>query len=132
MDAGSEQSPPLAGMFPWDPKQDFAWNALNGTLAIEAPCVYVKDMTSRQDLARTSSGEPMRLLLALAQPLVRFDQGTGELWVGSGGPFADDDRVMLLGGPKANPGQDAALQVYKGGCSAHEVFWTLEVRADDQ
>ena len=132
VNTSGEQPPPLAGMFPWDPKQDFAWNALNGTLAIEAPCVYIKDMTSRQDLARTSSGEPMRLLLGLAQPLVRFDQGTGELWVGSDGPFADDDRVMLLGGPKANPGQDAALQVYKGGCSAHEVFWTLEVRADDQ
>ena len=130
MATDDKQSPLLAEMFPWDPKQNVAWYGLDGTLAIEAPCVYIKDVTSRQDLARTSSGEPMRLLVALAQPLVRFDEGTGELWVGSDGPFVDGDNATLLGGPNANPGQDAALQAYEGGCSAHEVFWTLEVHAD--
>lgn len=61
---------------------------------------------------------------------MRLDEDTGELWVGPDGPFVDGDQVRLGGGPDAIPGRDAALQVYEGGCSAHEVFWTLKVDAD--
>ena len=130
MDTAGTKSPSLAGMFPWDPKQDVSWYALDGTLAIEAPCVYIGDITSRPDMARTSSGEPVRLLLRLAQPLVRFDEDAGDLWVGADGPFVHGDKVRLGGGPNAALGEDAALQAYEGGCSAHEVFWTLRVEAD--
>ena len=131
VDAGSEQSPPLAGMFPWDPKQDVAWYGLDGTLAIETPCVYIDRIgDSPSWLPGRAGSDPTRLLLRLAQPLVRLDEDTGELWVGSDGPFVHGDKVWLGGGPNAIPGRDAALQVFEGGCSAHEVFWTLNVDAD--
>ena len=131
VDAGSEQSPPLAGMFPWDPKQDVAWYGLDGTLAIETPCVYIDRIgDSPSWLPGRAGSDPTRLLLRLAKPLVRLDEDTGELWVGSDGPFVHGDKVWLEGGPNAIPGRDAALQVYEGGCSAHEVFWTLDVDAD--
>ena len=68
--------------------------------------------------------------LRLPQPLVRFDDGTGELWVGADGSFVHGDNVTLSGGPNFHPGQDMALQAYEGGCHAHEVFWTLQVVAD--
>ena len=124
------QSPPLAGVFPWDPRQDVAWYALDGTLAIETPCVYIDRVDDSPSwLPGRTDGEPMRLLLRLAQPLVRFDEDTGELWVGPNGPFVHGEKVWLGGGPNAIPGRDAALQVYEGGCSAHEVFWTLNVDA---
>ena len=124
------QSPPLAGVFPWDPRQDIAWYALDGTLAIETPCVYIDRVDDSPSwLPGRTDGEPMRLLLRLAQPLVRFDEDTGELWVGPNGPFVHGEKVWLGGGPNAIPGRDAALQVYEGGCSAHEVFWTLNVDA---
>ena len=124
------QSPPLAGVFPWDPRQDVAWYALDGTLAIETPCVYIDRVDDFPSwLPGRTDGEPMRLLLRLAQPLVRFDEDTGELWVGPNGPFVHGEKVWLGGGPNAIPGRDAALQVYEGGCSAHEVFWTLNVDA---
>ena len=63
---GEREPPPLAGMFPWDPKQDVAWHALAGTLAIEAPCVYADDVSSSEDLVRPSGGEPVRLLAVAA------------------------------------------------------------------
>ena len=130
-DGSTDAEPaPLAGMFPWDPKQDVAWYVVDGRLAIDAPCVYIADITSNRDLAQTSSGEPIRLLMRLAQPIVRFDNGTGMLWVGLNGPFAHGDKVSLYGGPNAFPGSDATKQAYEGGCSAHEVFWTLRVGAD--
>ena len=127
LDTDDEQSPPLAGMFPWDPKQNVAWYVVDGALAIEAPCVYVDDITSWGDRVRRTGSDPTRLLVRLAQPLVRFDDSTGALWLGDDGPFFDGDRVSLRGGPNAFPGRDAARQVYDGGCSAHEAFWTLEI-----
>ena len=130
-DTGGEKSPPLAEMFPWDPKQDVAWYGLDGTLAIETPCVYIDRIDDSPSwLPGRTGGDPTRLLLRLAQPLVRFDEDTGELWVGPDGPFIHGDKVLLGGGPNAIPGRDAALQVYEGGCSAHEVFWTLNVDSD--
>ena len=130
-DTDGEQPPPLAGMFSWDPKQDVAWYGLDGTLAIEAPCAYIDHIDGLSSwLPKRTDGDPMRLFLRLAQPLVRFDEDTGELWVGPGGPFVHGDDVWLAGGPDAIPDRDAIPQVYEGGCSAHEVFWTLEVHAD--
>lgn len=83
---------------------------LEGTLVIEAPCVYV--VASVAD-SRESTFE--RFLLRLPRSGARFDAETGELWVWDKGPFLTGDQVGA-GGGESSPGGDAA------GCNFDAVW----------
>ena len=77
---------------------------LEGTLVIEAPCVYLVGNNYYE-----GSGEPRleRALLQLPRSGTRFDAETGEMWVWDNGPFVTGDQVGA-GGGGGSAGSDAA------------------------
>ena len=130
-----ETVPPLAGMFPWDPKQRLPRHALAGTLVIEAPCVYVDVGPEwRTDSWYRPDHGHFRMFVRLPQPLVRFDAGSGALWLGKEGPFVTGDYLDFSGGRAVFfPDFDSLADYpdkreYDGGCSAHDEFWAMSIR----
>ena len=77
---------------------------LEGTLVIEAPCVFLVGNNYYE-----GSGEPRleRALLQLPRSGTRFDAETGEVWVWDNGPFVTGDQVGA-GGGGGSAGSDAA------------------------
>ena len=126
--------PPLAGMFPWDPKQRLPRHALAGTLMIEAPCVYVDVGPEwRTDRWYRPDHGLFRMFVRLPQPLVRFDAGSGALWLGKEGPFGTGDYLDFSGGRAVFSDFDSLADYpdtreYDGGCSAHDEFWAMSIR----
>jgi hypothetical protein len=77
---------------------------LEGTLVVEAPCVYVV-----ANIAYEDSGEPgsERFLLQLPRSGARYDAESGQVWVWDDVPFVTGDQIGA-GGGGGSPGSDAA------------------------
>ena len=75
-----------------------------------------------------------RMFVRLPQPLVRFDAGSGALWLGKEGPFVTGDYLDFSGGRAVFfPDFDSLADYpdkreYDGGCSAHDEFWAMSIR----
>ena len=78
---------------------------LEGTLVIEAPCVYVVSNIGFDEPGSEPRYE--RFLLRLPRSGARFDGESGELWVWDEGPLLTGDQVGA-GGGGSSPGGDAA------------------------
>ena len=78
---------------------------LEGTLVIEAPCVYVVPDIGLDEPGSAPRYE--RFLLRLPRSSARFDAESGELWVWDEGPLRTGDQVGA-GGGESSPGGDAA------------------------
>lgn len=91
---------------------------LEGTLVIEAPCVYVVANIGLDE----AGGEPpyKRNLLQLPRSGARFDAETGELWVWDNGPFVTGDRAGA-GGGGGLPAGDAAECDFDGVWAATDL-----------
>ena len=85
-----------------DPSNDAL---LEGTLVVEAPCVYVV-----ANIAYEESGEPgfTRFLARLPRSGTRYDAETGDVWVWDAGPFVTGDQVGAGGGGSRPAGDEAA------------------------
>ena len=97
-----------AGMYGWDPEGGFHNRKWSGTLVVEHPCVYL-DIHDMQDYRQEDEGlrgdapaastelPPLRSYVRLPEPLTRYDESTGRLWVGGYGPMSTGDEIVLIG-----------------------------------
>ncbi|MDE0498779.1 MAG: hypothetical protein OXH86_15630 [Acidimicrobiaceae bacterium] len=78
---------------------------LEGTLVVEAPCVYVVSNIGSDEAGSEPRYE--RYLLQLPRSGTGYDPEAGELWVWDDGPFVTGDQVGA-GGGEGSPAGDAA------------------------
>ena len=126
----------LAGMYRWDPHGGFHDAAWSGTLAVEAPCLYVDAADSGEALGAPRD-EPLRSFVRLPEPLTRYDAGTGLVWVDGYGPMTTGDDVVLTGSEgwqaQWNVNEPSGTHEFEydwergRGCPAHVSFYATSM-----
>ena len=133
----------LAGMYRWDPHGGFHDVVWTGTLVVEPPCVYLKDIVPVPELA--SQPSLWRSYLRLPEPLTRYDPATGEVWVAGNGPMVDGDAVKVFGsegwrlewgrsdGFRRHTFEDflSLFSLDRPGCTARFSYWAASMSPAD-